>query len=53
VVRAGAFGTPVVLKADGLAAGKGVVIAETRAEAEEALTAAMRDRNSARPARRS
>ena len=28
---------PVVLKADGLAAGKGVVIAETRAEAEAAL----------------
>ena len=44
VVRAGSFGTPVVLKADGLAAGKGVVIAGTTAEAEEALTAAMRDR---------
>ena len=28
---------PVVIKADGLAAGKGVVIAETRAEAEAAL----------------
>ncbi len=28
---------PVVIKADGLAAGKGVVVAETRAEAEEAL----------------
>jgi phosphoribosylamine--glycine ligase len=27
-----AFGLPVVIKADGLAAGKGVVIAETRAE---------------------
>ncbi len=37
--RAGldAFGLPVVIKADGLAAGKGVVIAETRAEAEAAL----------------
>ncbi len=32
-----AFGLPVVIKADGLAAGKGVVIAQTRAEAEVAL----------------
>ncbi|MXO91472.1 phosphoribosylamine--glycine ligase [Pontixanthobacter aquaemixtae] len=32
------FEAPYVLKADGLAAGKGVVIAETRAEAAEALT---------------
>ncbi len=31
------FDLPVVLKADGLAAGKGVVIAKTRAEAEAAL----------------
>jgi phosphoribosylamine--glycine ligase len=31
------FGYPVVLKADGLAAGKGVVIAHHRTEAEEAL----------------
>jgi len=31
------FELPVVLKADGLAAGKGVVIAKTRAEAEAAL----------------
>jgi len=31
------FGCPVVLKADGLAAGKGVVIANTRAEAEAAI----------------
>jgi phosphoribosylamine--glycine ligase len=31
------FEYPVVLKADGLAAGKGVVIAKTRAEAQQAL----------------
>jgi len=33
------FGFPVVLKADGLAAGKGVVVAHDRAEAEAALGA--------------
>jgi len=33
----GLFGFPMVLKADGLAAGKGVVIAETREEAETAI----------------
>ena len=44
VVRSGSFGTPVVLKADGLAAGKGVVIAQTQDEAEAALVAAMRER---------
>jgi phosphoribosylamine--glycine ligase len=38
------FGNPVVIKADGLAAGKGVVIAQTPAEAEEALRAFMTDR---------
>jgi len=32
---------PVVIKADGLAAGKGVVIAETRAEAEAAVSACL------------
>ena len=37
----GEFGFPVVLKADGLAAGKGVVIAMNRAEAESAVAAAM------------
>lgn len=34
---------PVVIKADGLAAGKGVVIAQTRAEAEAAARAALDD----------
>ena len=37
------FGFPVVVKADGLAAGKGVVIAADRAEAERAVRAAMVD----------
>jgi phosphoribosylamine--glycine ligase len=32
------FGLPVVIKADGLAAGKGVVVASSREEAEEAVT---------------
>ena len=36
VVRSGEFGVPVVLKADGLAAGKGVVIADDLAAAEDA-----------------
>src|SRR5215470_14069163 len=43
VVRSNEFGMPVVLKADGLAAGKGVVVAQSRDEAEAALAAAMRD----------
>jgi phosphoribosylamine--glycine ligase len=38
------FGIPVAIKADGLAAGKGVVIAQTRFEAEEALRSFMMDR---------
>jgi phosphoribosylamine--glycine ligase len=41
VVRGGTFGFPVVLKADGLAAGKGVVIAQTLVEAEAAIADAM------------
>ena len=44
VVGSGEFGLPVVLKADGLAAGKGVVIAESRAAAETAVRGAMAER---------
>ena len=33
------FGLPVVIKADGLAAGKGVTVASSRAEAEDAVAA--------------
>jgi len=36
----GEFGTPVVIKADGLAAGKGVTVAMSRDEAEAAIAAA-------------
>jgi phosphoribosylamine--glycine ligase len=43
-LRSGRFGYPVVLKADGLAAGKGVVIAEDLASAEAAVREAMVDR---------
>lgn len=37
-------GAPIVVKADGLAAGKGVVVAATLAEAEQAITEIMEDR---------
>jgi phosphoribosylamine--glycine ligase len=40
----GELGYPVVVKADGLAAGKGVVIAEDRAAADRAVAAAMDQR---------
>src|SRR5687767_8068937 len=43
--RSGEFGFPLVVKADGLAAGKGVVIAEDRAAAEAAVINAMVDRS--------
>jgi phosphoribosylamine--glycine ligase len=43
-VRREEFGLPVVLKADGLAAGKGVVIASDRAAAERAVREAMEER---------
>ena len=39
--RAGSLGWPLVVKADGLAAGKGVVLAETADEAESAIRAMM------------
>ena len=40
----GIFGSPMVLKADGLAAGKGVVIAETEEDAKKAIEEMMGDR---------
>lgn len=44
IIRRGDLGDRVVVKADGLAAGKGVVVADTVAEAEDAVRAAMVDR---------
>ena len=43
-VERGEFGYPLVIKADGLAAGKGVIIAEDRAAADAAVRQAMVDR---------
>jgi phosphoribosylamine---glycine ligase len=43
-IASGEFGFPVVLKADGLAAGKGVVVAADRTEADAAIHAAMDER---------
>lgn len=44
VIASREFGFPVVLKADGLAAGKGVVVAETGEAADAAIRAAMDER---------
>jgi phosphoribosylamine--glycine ligase len=44
LAASGELGFPLVLKADGLAAGKGVVIAADRAEAEIAIQQAMTER---------
>ena len=44
-IRSGEFGDALVVKADGLAAGKGVVVAPDRATAEEAVKAAMVERS--------
>jgi phosphoribosylamine--glycine ligase len=44
VIASGEFGLPVVLKADGLAAGKGVVVAADREDAEAAIHASMDER---------
>ena len=38
-------GAPIVIKADGLAAGKGVIVAQTLAEAEAAIRAMLTDRS--------
>jgi phosphoribosylamine--glycine ligase len=44
ILASGEFGFPVVLKADGLAAGKGVVVAAAADEADAAVRAAMEER---------
>ena len=44
IVASGELGFPLVVKADGLAAGKGVVVASTAGQAEHALRAAMEER---------
>lgn len=44
IVASGELGFPVVVKADGLAAGKGVVVAADAAEANAAIRAAMEER---------
>jgi phosphoribosylamine---glycine ligase len=44
IVRRGTFGFPLVVKADGLAAGKGVVVAADQAAAEAAIAEMMTDR---------
>jgi len=44
VLAGGELGLPIVVKADGLAAGKGVVVAADRESAAQAVTAAMQER---------
>jgi phosphoribosylamine--glycine ligase len=44
-IRSGEFGDALVVKADGLAAGKGVVVAPDRASAEAAVQSAMIDKS--------
>lgn len=44
VMASGELGFPIVVKADGLAAGKGVVVAPDRAAADAAVRAAMEER---------
>ncbi len=44
-IRAGEFGDALVVKADGLAGGKGVVVAADRATAEAAVASAMIDKS--------
>jgi phosphoribosylamine---glycine ligase len=44
ILASGELGLPIVIKADGLAAGKGVVVAPDAAAAEGAIASAMEDR---------
>ena len=45
ILASGELGMPIVIKADGLAAGKGVVVAPDAAAAEAAIAGAMEDRH--------